>query len=127
MNNAIIPKFIFEDEDIIYLKEKGIKIDEGLQSIGKEKVPCYRFFNINEMEVFDELRNPLNEDLESERNSYGQRIVSLLFLRFRQVMQIKDMDQKVNASISLISAVNSLALINIQYARRFISLLRSLC
>lgn len=130
MNTAIIPKFLFEKEDIIYLKNKGIKLEEGLQRIGNTKVPCYRFYNITEMEVFDEMRNPIHEgssNLESERNSYAQRVSSILFIRIRQANQIKDIDQKVIAACALLDAVNSLALINIQYGKRFISLIRSIC
>ena len=128
MNTAIIPKFLFEDEDIIYLKDKGIKLDEGLQKVGKIKVPCYRFYNITEMEVFDEMRNPLHEGLDdSERNSYAQRVSSLLFIRIRQVMQIQDPTQKLIGACTLLDAVNSLANINIQYGKRFISLMRSIC
>ena len=127
MNTAIIPKFIFEDEDIIYLKDKGIKLDEGLLKVGNQKVPCYRFYNITEMEVFDEMKNPLNESIETENNSYAQRMVSLLFIRLRQIMQIKDFDQKVIAATTFITAINSLASLNIQYAKRFVSLARSIC
>lgn len=127
MNNAIIPKFLFEDEDIIYLRDKGIKLEEGLQKVGNTKVACYRFHNITEMEVFDEMKSTLNESTDSEKNSYAQRVSSLLFLRIRQVMQIQDANQKLVASIALLDAVNSLALINIQYGKRFISLMRSIC
>ena len=124
--NSIIPKFIFDEEDIIYLKDKGIQIQEGTQIIGKYKVPCYKFLNLDENEVFDELRNPLNESTETENAGYANRVVSILFLRFRQVQQIKDHDQKVAAACALIGAVNSLASIHMRYAQRFLPLLRSI-
>ena len=55
MINSIIPKFLFNEEDIIYLRDKGLQITEGNQIVGEYKVPCYKFFNMNEIEVFDTL------------------------------------------------------------------------
>lgn len=125
---AVIPKFLFENEDIITLKDKGIQLQEGIQTIGKYKVPCYKFLNLTETEVFDELET--NSLLEAEDktqiNGYANRMVSILFLKLRQIATIKDNDQKVAASCSLAAAVNSLATLNIGYAKRFLPLLRSL-
>ena len=128
MINAIIPRFIFDEEDIIYLKDKGIQIQEGNQIIGKYKVPCYKFYNLNETEVFDELdSNQLYEATgDSERNSYASRVVSILFLRIRQVATMKDKEQKIAASCALLASINSLAAINVSYARRFLPLVRNL-
>ena len=124
--NSIIPKFIFDEEDIIYLRDKGIQVQEGNQIIGKYKVPCYKFFNISETEVFDELRCPLNESTETENASYANRLVSILFLRFRQVQQMQDKEKKIAAACALVGAVNSLAVIHMKYAQRFLPLLRSI-
>ena len=129
MKISILPKFIFEDEDIITLRDKGIQLQEGLQTFGDYKVPCYKFYNLNELEVIDELyKGSLLEskDDTSQKNSFAVRVVSTLFLRFRQVVNIKDTDQKIIAACALMSAVNSLAQINIQYANRFVPLLRSI-
>ena len=94
MINAIIPRFLFEDEEIITLKDKGVKIQEGNQIIGKYKVPCYKFFNLSETEVFDELyKESLYEaegNTQSEISSYVNRVSSVMFLRIRQVSSIKD-------------------------------------
>jgi hypothetical protein len=128
MINAIIPKFLFEEEDIIHLKDKGIQIQEGNQIIGNYKIPCYKFFNLSENEVFDTLykQSILEDTSESEKTGYATRIVSTLFLRFRQVATMQDKEQKIAAACSLIGAVNSLALINMNYAKRFLPLLRSI-
>lgn len=126
--NAIIPKFLLDLEDIIYLKDSGIKLEEGTQIIGKYKVPCYKFYNISETEVFDELdRDRLYEaKSDSEKLSYATRMFSILFLRLRQVNAMTDKNQKLLAACSLTAAVNSLASINLTYAKRFLPMLRSL-
>ena len=127
MKLAIIPMFLFETADIAYLKEKQIKFDTGTVSIGQNKVNCYRFYNLNEMELFDELKSPINEDNNAMLKNYASRVASLLFLRIRQIMTIQDATQKLIASVALMSAVNSLANIDVQYGNRFVSLLRSIC
>ena len=129
MANAIIPKFLFDEEDIYYLQDRGIKISEGNQVVGKYKIPCYKFFNLNENEVFDELEgNSLNEaDItDSQKMSFANRSMSILFLKLRQVMNMQDKEQKIAATCSLIAAVNSLAVINLNYAKRFLPILRGL-
>lgn len=130
MINSIIPKFVFDEEDINYLKEQGIQIQEGLQTINKYKVPCYKFYNLNETEVFDLLDENciLNEssNTEIDRTNFASRVVSVLFLQIRKVTAIKDKDLKSAAAVSLLAAVNSLAALNTNYARRFLPLVRSL-
>lgn len=128
MINAVLPKFLFEDEDIVYLTNKGIQIQSGKQTIGSYQIPCYKFYNLNETEVFEKLHS--NSLLEATNNSeatnYATRIAAILFLRIRQVSAIKDKDTKVAAACSLLSSVNSLANINMNYAKRFIPLVRSI-
>ena len=128
MINSIIPKFLFNEEDIIYLKDNGIQIQEGNQIVNNYKIPCYKFFNLNETEVFDKLdSNKLYEDAnDSQKTSYANRVSSTLFLRIRQAINIKDKDQKITASCALLAAVNTLANININYANRFLPLIRSM-
>lgn len=127
MITSIIPKFLLEKEDIIHLKDKGIQFQEGFQTIGKTKIPCYKFFNLSETDVFDELYIPLNEATnDAVKISYANRVASILFLRIRQVAALTDKNQKLVASCSLLSAVNSLASLNISYAQRFLPLLRGL-
>ena len=130
MINAVIPKFILEVEDIITLKEKGIQIQEGTQVIGNYKVPCYKFLNISETEVFDELEThsllEAADNRAADLNGYANRMVSILFLKLRQVATMKDKDQKTAASCSLAAAVSSLATVNVGYAKRFLPLLRSI-
>ena len=128
MINSVIPKFLFEEEDIIYLKDKGIQIQEGNQVINNYRIPCYKFYNLTETEVFDELAsNHLYEaNTESQINSYASRVVSILFLKIRQVAVLKDREQKIVAACSLLSAVNGLAQMNITYATRFLPLIRSM-
>ena len=130
MKTAIIPKFILEVEDIITLRDRGIKLQEGIQIVGDYKVPCYKFFNLSETEVFDELEhNSLLEAVDGrspELNGYANRMVSILFLKLRQIATMKDKDQKTAASCSLAAAVSSLANINVGYAKRFLPLLRSI-
>lgn len=128
MKYAIIPKFLFEDEDIVTLADRGIKFEQGKQTIGTYKVPCYKFYNLTETEVFDELEsNALLEDVsETQKNSYANRVMSILFLKIRQIANLQDKNQKLIASCSLIAAVNSLADLNINYAKRFLPMLRGM-
>ena len=129
MINAVIPKFLFEIEDIISLQDKGIQLQEGNQVIGNYKIPCYKFMNMTETQVFDELEsNMLLEanDRTAELNGYANRMVSILFLKLRQIATIKDKDQKTAATCSLAAAVSSLANVNVNYAKRFLPLLRSI-
>jgi hypothetical protein len=130
MISAVIPKFLFEIEDIITLQDKGIQLQEGTQVIGNYKVPCYKFMNLSETEVFDELeKNSLLEadtHRSAELNGYANRMVSILFLKLRQIATMKDKDQKTAASCALASAVSSLATVNVGYAKRFLPLLRSI-
>ena len=131
--DAIIPKFLFEEEDIIHLVDKGIQIQSGRLPIGKTKVPCYKFLNITETEVFNELdKHSINEAtsaeaaLESKRNSYANRAMSILFLKIRQAMNLQNPADKIATSCALIGAVNSLACLNIDYAKRFLPILRGM-
>lgn len=130
MINAVIPKFVFEKEDIITLKDRGIQIQEGTQVIGSYKIPCYKFLNMNETEVFDELEThallEASDNRQADLNGYANRMVSILFLKLRQIATIQDKDQKAAASCSLAAAVSSLATVNVTYAKRFLPLLRSL-
>jgi hypothetical protein len=91
-------------------------------------VPCYKFYNLTETEVFDELEsNALLEDVsETQKNSYANRVMSILFLKIRQIANLQDKNQKLIASCSLIAAVNSLADLNINYAKRFLPMLRGM-
>ena len=128
MINSIIPKFLFEEEDIIFLKDNGIQMQEGNQIINNYKVPCYKFFNLTETEVFDKLDgNKLYEDAsDSQKLSYANRVSSTLFLKLRQAINIKDKEQRTAASCALLAATNSLAAINVNYANRFLPLIRSM-
>ena len=126
MKTAIIPKFFFESEDIITLRDKNIKFDEGNVKFGRTKVDCYRFYNLTETEVFDELDTTLLESAATDNRTYAARAASIMFLRARQVASIKDHDTKLTAAISLIAAINSLATIDMTYARRLLPLARSI-
>lgn len=125
---SVIPKFILEVESIVELKDQGIKIEEGIQRIGKFNVPCYIIHNMSESEVFDTLEKHslLEASSNSEKTSYANRAMSIIFLRLRQVNAIQDKEQRLVAACSLLSAVNSLALIDMNYAKRFLPLLRAI-
>ena len=128
MKSAILPKFLFEIEDIICLQDKGIQIQEGNHIIGKYRVPCYKFYNLNETEVFDELEDHNLHEANDDREllGYANRMVSIMFLKLRQIATIKDASQKISAACALAAAVNSLATINVTYAKRFLPLLRGI-
>ena len=126
MKNAIIPKFLFDDEDVYSLQDKGIQVDEGTQTIGRYKVPCYRFINMNESEVFDELEGNALLEANAQDNAFAGRASSILFLKLREAMQIKEKEQRIAAGCALLAAVNSLAAINTAYAKRFLPLVRTL-
>ena len=127
MKYAIIPKILIESEDVTKLRDAGIQVTEGIQTVNSYKIPCYKFYNLTETEVFDELEgHRLLESTESEKQSFANRMMSILFLRIRQDTAMKDKDQKLVAACSLCAAVNSLANVNITYAKRFLTLIRSI-
>lgn len=130
MNNAILPKFLFTEEDVVALQDEGIQIQRGNQILNGIKVPCYKFFNMTETEVCDKLqRHPMSEATDAKQaqlDSYAMRVSSVLFLRLRQASAMRDKNEKLQAGCSLLAAVNSLALISPSYANRFVNLVRSL-
>lgn len=124
---SVIPTMLFETEDLVTLADKGIQYEEGTQNIGKVKVPCYKFMNITETQVFDLLESrQLNESEEQEKASFANRASAVLFLQLRKVNMIKDPEKKVVAVTSLTASVMALAAINSRVAQRFLSLVRAL-
>ena len=127
MKYAIIPKMLFETEDIVALMDKGLQFESGDVTIGKTKVPCYRFHNLDEMEVFDILYTKMYESNDDqEKLAFANKATSLIFIQIRKVSAIKNPELKVCAVNSLSSAVMSLAAVNARIASRFLSLVRSL-
>lgn len=124
---SIIPKMLLETEDLVTLEDKGIQYEEGTQTIGRIKVPCYKFLNINETQVFDLLESrQLNESEEQEKASFANRSSAVLFLQLRKVNMIKDPERKILAVTSLTASVMALASVSPRVAQRFLSLVRAL-
>ena len=123
---SILPKFIFEDEDILILKTKGVQLEECKISLGSYLVNCYKFYNLNETQVFDKLESQLVESAETERINFGSRAMAVIFLELRNVNSIKDKETKIAATCGLLAAVNSLAAVSVQHAQRFLALIRGI-
>lgn len=127
MKQSIIPKMLFETEDLITLSDKGIEYEEGTQTIGKIKVPCYKFYGLDEMQVFDALEShQLLESEAQERFAFANRATAIIFLQIRKVSSIKTPETKVAAIAALTSSVMALGAVNARIGQRFLSLVRSL-
>ena len=124
---SIIPKCLLEDEDIITLKDMGIQLEEGSIKMGRCKVNCIKVYNLTETQVFDKLQSrSLLESTDREQQAYGNRCMSVVFLKLRQAQAIKDKDLRCVAVCSLLAAVNALAAYDVKTANRFLPLIRSM-
>lgn len=129
MKNCYIPNFVLEPEDYSALDKRGIDYDKGIVKVSEFKVPCTKFFNMTIDEVFNVLEgNQLNEVNSSSMGdrTYASRVMSILFLRMREVVNIKNKELRLAAACSLIAGVNSLYAIDPGYGRRLLPLLRSI-
>ena len=126
---SIIPKCLFEEEAITELKDMGVKFDEGSVVIGKCKVNCIKVYNLTENQVFDKLESKrlLEANVsDAELKTYASRNLAIIFLKLRQVQQIKDKDLRCSATCSLLAAINSLAVIDARMAQRFLPIVRGI-
>lgn len=127
MKYAIIPKMLFETEDLVNLADSGIYFDDGDQAIGTVKVPCYRFYNIDEMQVFDKIYTKLYETSnQQEKTAFANRATAVIFIQLRRVNSIKNPEAKIAAVAALTSSVMALGAIDPRVASRFLSLVRAL-
>ena len=126
MNKAVIPKYLFENEQIIELQDKGIQVESGNLTLSKRRIPCYCFYNMTIDEVFDELESKeLNESTQTDNRNFAARIVAILFLRARQIIAMKPGDAKIAAATSFAAAVTSVAILDPFYAKRLLPLART--
>lgn len=124
---SYIPKALLEDEEIVTLKDMGVKLEEGSITLGKCKVNCIKVYNLTETQVFDKLdSHVLLESTDAQKTSYAQRCMSVIFLKLRSVAQIKDKDLRQAATCSLLAATNALAAVDIKVANRFLPLIRGI-
>lgn len=124
---SYIPKALLEDEEIVTLKDMGVKLEEGSITLGKCKVNCIKVYNLTETQVFDKLdSHVLLESTDAQKTSYAQRCMSVIFLKLRSVVQIKDKDLRQAATCSLLAATNALAAVDIKVANRFLPLIRGI-
>jgi hypothetical protein len=124
---SYIPKCLLEDEAPTQLKDMGIKIEEGTITMGNCKVNCIKVYNLTETQVFDKLESrSLLEATDAENRNYASRCMSVIFMKLRQVQTIKDPEIRCAAICSLFAAVNSLAVIDMKTANRFLPLIRGL-
>ena len=124
---SYIPKCLLEEEAPTQLRDMGIKVEEGSITLGRCKVNCIKVYNLTETQVFDKLESKsLLEATDAEKNNYGSRCMSVIFMKLRQVQTIKDPEVRCAAICSLLAAVNSLAVIDMKTANRFLPLIRGL-
>ena len=127
MKITVIPKILFESEDIATLKHKNIKFESGKITLKDVVIECYKFYNMTDEQVFDTIQNgQLLESVESENKNFATRMMSIMFLTARKIMQMKDPELKLAAGTSLISAVVGLAQMDHTYARRILPLIRTI-
>ena len=122
-----IPKCILETEDIVTLKDMGVQLEEGHINIGSCKVNCIKVYNLTETQIFDKLdQHSLVESLSSDANSFVQRSITIIFMKIRQVAALKDKDQRMLGTCSLLAAVNALGAVDPKSANRFLPLIRGI-
>lgn len=130
MITSIIPKFLLEEESIIELQDMGIKLDEGSINLGKLKIPCIRVHNLTECEVFDKLETKALHEVNGpnigEMRTFVSRNLAILFIKVRQVANMKDKDARCAATCALLASVNSLATIDVRSASRFLPMIRAI-
>ena len=124
---SYIPKCVLEDEQIVTLRDMGVKLEEGTIPIGKVRVNCIKVYNLTETQVWDKLDSRrLLESTDAEQRSYANRAVTVVFMQLQKVRQIKDNDLRIAAAASLLAAINSLAGLDVSIANRFLSLVRGI-
>ena len=132
MKTAIIAKFLLETEDLVKLKDYGLKHENTVLPIGRIKVPCYKFFNVNETELFDILdkehfkNTTLNEAGETVNKNFANRAWSIIFNQIREVNKLKDRKEKLPLICTLTSTSVSMASIDMNLANRMLQLIRNL-
>ena len=124
---SYIPKCVLEDEQIVALRDMGVKLEEGTIPIGKVRVNCIKVYNLTETQVWDKLDSRrLVESTDAEQRSYANRAVTVVFMQLQKIRQIKDNDLRIAAAASLLAAINSLAGLDVSIANRFLSLVRGI-
>ena len=124
---SYIPKCLLDEEAPNQLRDMGVKLEEGSITLGRCKVNCIKVYNLTETQVFDKLDSTsLMEATDAQKNSYASRCMSIIFLKLRQVQNMKDPELRCSAVCSLFAAVNSLAAIDMKIASRFLPLIRGI-
>ena len=132
MKTAIIAKFLLETEDLVTLRDCGLKNEQTTIPIGRIKVPCYKFFNVNEAELFDildkaSLKNiTLNEAGETVNRNFANRAWSIIFSQIREANKIKEPNVKLQVICTLTSTSVSMASVDMNLASRMLQLIRNL-
>jgi hypothetical protein len=95
--------------------------------IGEAKVGCYAT-SLEIDALFDKLESDCLWEIadENNRRTFASRIMAIMFLRVREVAQIKDKDIRQAAMCGLIAANAALYNIDPAYARRMLPLMRSI-
>ena len=125
---SYIPRYLLEEEQVVALKDMGVKTEEVKYTCGNVKVNCLKVYNLTETQVWDKLdgMSLLESTDQAQKNSYAQRAVTVVFMQLRRVIQIKDKDLRAVGAASLLAAVNGLASIDVRVANRFLALVRGI-
>ena len=132
MKTAIIAKFLFDEEDLVALKDMGVVYESKTETIGRLKIPCYKFFNIDENGVFDKLdiknisKISLSEAGTNLDKTFSSRAWSVIFTQIRKVNALPDDGAKVGAVCALLSTCVSMATLDTNLANRILQLIRNL-
>ena len=124
---SYIPKCLLDEEAPNQLRDMGVELEEGSITVGRCKVNCIKVYNLTETQVFDKLESvSLLEATDAQANNYGNKCMSIIFLKLRQAQSIKDKDLRCAAVCSLFAAVNALAAVDMKTANRFLPLIRGI-
>lgn len=132
MKTATIAKFLLEQEDIVTLKDWGLKFDEKTIPIGRTKVPSYIFYNVTESEIFDYLDSAsvykftLSEAGDTLQKTFVSRAWSVIFTQINRVNKLPNDGSRVAAVCSLLATCVSMADLDTNLASRMLQLIRNL-
>ena len=132
MKKTTIATFLFEKEDVVKLREAGLRFDKKMIPIGHTKVPCFIFYNVDENAVFDKLEEAnlskicLAEAGETLSRTFVSRAWSVIFTQINKVNKLPNDASKVAAICGLLATSFSMANLDTNLANRILQLIRNL-
>ena len=127
---SYIPRYVLEEEQIVALKDMGIKTEDVKYTCGNTKINCLKVYNLTETQVWDKLDTmsllETTDQDKIQKNSYAQRAITVVFMQLRKITTIKDKDLRAVGAAWLLAAINGLASLDVKVANRFLALVRGI-